>query len=132
MIFHIPHNSTIIPEIFKDQFLLTEKELNKEILLMTDHLTADLFKSAANNDDKVIEFPVSRLVLDPERFVEDDKEIMNEVGMGVVYTKTSDGQRLRLDITESEKQILIDKYYTPHTTNLILTKDELVKEIKNY
>ena len=87
MIFHIPHNSTTIPDKIRDQFYLTDKELDKEILLMTDHLTLDLFKSAASDNDVILEFPVSRLVLDPERFLDDQKEIMNKVGMGVVYKK---------------------------------------------
>ena len=37
-------------------------------------------------------FPVSRLVVDPERFIADPMEC---VGMGVVYTRTSNGEVLR-------------------------------------
>ena len=118
MIFHIPHNSTTIPDKIRNQFYLTDKELDKEILLMTDHLTLDLFKSAASDNDVILEFPVSRIVLDPERFLDDQKEVMNKVGMGVVYKKTADGNRLRKNITDLEKQSLIDKYYIPHHDKL--------------
>ena len=95
---------------------------------MTDHLTADLFKNAVTNEDAVLEFPVSRLVLDPERFIDDDNEVMNEVGMGVVYGKTSNGDPLRRDITADEKQSLIDKYYIPHHDRLnSLTEEALMR-----
>ena len=39
IIYHIPHASTHIPEDLKVEFCLTEEELKKEILLMTDHNT---------------------------------------------------------------------------------------------
>ena len=128
MIFHIPHNSTIIPDDVRDQFSISSEELDEELLLMTDHLTADLFKNAVTKKDIILEFPVSRLVLDPERFIDDNNEVMNEVGMGVVYKKRSNGDRLRRDITQDEKQTLIDKYYIPHHDRLnSLTEDALIK-----
>ena len=61
---------------------------------MTDAYIDELFDYHAEGVQKVI-FPISRLVLDPERFLDDDQEIMAERGMGVIYTQTSSGQRLR-------------------------------------
>lgn len=50
---------------------------------MTDHLTDVLFAVPGVTS---VRFPVSRLVLDPERFESDDREVMATKGMGVVYT----------------------------------------------
>ena len=41
-LFHVPHDSTLIPDDVRHQFALSEKDLEEEILLMTDHHTLDL------------------------------------------------------------------------------------------
>jgi N-formylglutamate deformylase len=43
MIFHIPHAATEIPAEYRASFLLTNEELQQEILRMTDHFTDELF-----------------------------------------------------------------------------------------
>jgi len=70
--------------------LLSDKELSAELLRMTDHYTHVIF-------------PVSRLIIDPGRFLDDAKEAMSEVGMGVIYTRTSDGRVLRDPDTPSNE-----------------------------
>ena len=94
-ILHIPHSSTFIPEDIRSDILLSDKELVAEIQLMTDWHTDELFDQAASYLGYSIKFAVSRLVVDPERFVDDESEGMTEVGMGVIYTKTSSGKPLR-------------------------------------
>lgn len=91
MILHIPHSSKLIPEDLRRQFVLSDKELERELLLMTDSYTDDLFSSVDENDIAII-YPVSRLIIDPERFIDDNQEPMSEKGMGVVYTKNSNGR----------------------------------------
>lgn len=106
--------------------LLNEEELNHELTLMTDAHTDELFARHANEEDSVISFPVSRLIVDPERFLEDTEEKMSEVGMGVIYTRTSSGKLLRHPPSESERARLIDAYYNPHHNRLNeATRDEL-------
>jgi len=59
-------------------------------------------------------YPVSRLVLDPERFEDDEHELMASRGMGVIYTKTSDGKKLRDLVTPETRERLLNQYYRPH------------------
>jgi N-formylglutamate amidohydrolase len=56
---------------------------------MTDAYTDELFQSDLLGASTV-HYPVSRIVVDPERFESDAEESMARVGMGVIYTKTSD------------------------------------------
>lgn len=62
--------------------------------------------------------PFSRLVVDPERFKDDSKESMAEKGMGVIYTKTSEGKPLRRSMSGEDRQLLLDKYYDCHHRNV--------------
>ena len=115
-IFHIPHSSDLIPADVRSHFSLTDQQLFEELRLMTDWFTSDLFSSAVQELGVSIEFPISRLVVDPERFEDDAKEIMIKKGMGVLYTQTSSGTSLR----DSSKTIggyrdaLLQEYYYPH------------------
>ena len=108
-ILHIPHASTALPRDV--EFLLSPEALAYEVDAMTDHSTDKLFQ--LSGVQRCV-FPVSRLVLDPERFLEDE---MERVGMGVVYTHGSSGERLR-HISNVERQRLIDQYYHPHHEQL--------------
>ena len=109
IILHIPHASTALPN--NVEFLLGHEALAYEVDAMTDHHTYRLFDLPGAQR---CVFPVSRLVVDPERFIEDE---MEEVGMGVVYTHTSTGKRLR-KISLAQRQHLIDQYYHPHHQQL--------------
>ncbi len=61
VVLHIPHNSTLIPASVRDQFTLSDAELDDEILKMTDHHTHDLFAQDVNIS-QVVASPVSRLL----------------------------------------------------------------------
>jgi N-formylglutamate amidohydrolase len=80
--------------------LLDDDALRAELRAMTDahtDLLADQI-SARVTGRRPWSFinRLSRLVVDPERFP-DEREVMNEVGMGAVYARTSSGTRLRAD-----------------------------------
>ena len=120
---HIPHHSTIIPESVRDQFLLTDDDLAKEIHLMTDHRTAELF--GVEPEDVIA--PISRLVVDVERFTDDLLEPMAKRGMGAVYIRTHDGRPLRRPITKDERQALLQAYYEPHHAMLTAAVSEAIQ-----
>jgi N-formylglutamate deformylase len=112
-IIHIPHSSTQIPAVERKSIVLTDDQLHEELVTITDMFTDELFVSRNGHAGEII-FPVSRLVVDPERFLDDKLEPMSVKGMGVVYTKTSRGTPLRAGLTPAQKTSLIDKYYKPH------------------
>jgi len=112
-IFHVPHDSTWIPDAVRPQFALSGDELSEELLKMTDHFTAELFTRNIP-PEQVVCSEVSRLVVDVERFDDDNQEEMANVGMGTVYTKTHKSKDLRRPITTAERDKLIRKWYIPH------------------
>ena len=117
-ILHIPHSATIIPDEHRHRILLSDDELQTEILRMTDWFTDELFTSC-DKEYASVRYPISRIVLDPERFEDDDKEVMFSRGMGLIYTKTSDGRVLRAPPSAEERQSLIQQYYHPHHASLL-------------
>ena len=111
LVLHIPHSSSVIPPGIRPAFSLSPVELQQELLAMTDGFTDELFNIPGATR---ISFPVSRLVVDPERFLNDALEVMAAQGMGVVYTHTSRGGRLRPTPTPEERVDLIGRFYVPH------------------
>jgi len=125
MILHIPHSKKFIPNDFLKYFLISENEIEIELLKMTDHYTDELFQTSLDNSTKLI-FPVSRLLVDPERFVDDSEEPMSEKGMGCIYEKTHKGEPLKH--CGDDKQLLIDQYYIPHHHKLNLLVAESLEK----
>ena len=119
IILHIPHASTVLPN--EVAFLLGAENLAYEVDAMTDHHTDLLFDLSGA---RRCVFPVSRLVIDPERFIEDP---MESVGMGVVYMRTAEGEALR-DISDMDRSALINTYYYPHHAALTCMVDECLEE----
>lgn len=116
VVLHVPHDSKDIPADVRCQFCVGDEDLEVELLRMTDHLTHHLF--AEGFAATAVRAPVSRLVVDVERFASDAHEPMATRGMGVVYTSTSDGKLLRRPLTAQERQALLDRFYHPHHARL--------------
>jgi N-formylglutamate amidohydrolase len=116
-VIHVPHASTVVPAEARSAIALSDKELQQELLKMTDHFTDELFR-VSDNLATAVTFPVSRLVVDPERFVNDRDEPMVAKGMGVIYTLTSSGQPLRKAPSMQERDELLSTYYFPHHLRL--------------
>jgi len=117
VVLHIPHDSQLIPDKVLSQFCLDETEMREELVRMTDHLTHALFADGIEGAC-VVRAPVSRLVVDVERFPTDADEPMASRGMGAVYLATSLLTPLRHPISQTERQALMALYYEPHHTRL--------------
>jgi N-formylglutamate amidohydrolase len=127
IVLHIPHDSVYIPMPVRRQMPLTDAELDRELLRMTDFWTFALFGNGVPTSRTVIA-PVSRLVVDVERFADDAVETMAARGMGVVYTATSDKTRLRKEPSAKEREQLINTWYAPHHRRLTQKVDELLDQ----
>jgi N-formylglutamate deformylase len=117
VVLHLPHDATDIPEGIRSQVLLDDESLGQELLRMTDHHTARLFMPP-NSPCVAVRAPVSRLVVDVERFADDAREPMAARGMGVVYTVTSGLKPLRRHLSQAERARLLAAYYVPHHEDL--------------
>ena len=116
IIFHIPHASTVIPPDAAASISILAAEIEKELLVMTDHYTDLLFAGCVGPEDIVIRNPVSRLAVDVERFEDDADEPMSARGMGAVYMGRHDRTVLRAGL--SNRESLIERYYRPHHRRL--------------
>ena len=125
MILHIPHSQKYIPAEYLQYFHLSDSELDFELLKMTDHFTDELFQCSQSNHTEII-FPVSRLVVDPERFVVDADEPMSARGMGCIYDKTHDQKPLKN--CNEIRQNLIDRYYAPHHRKFTVLVNQELKQ----
>jgi N-formylglutamate deformylase len=115
VILHVPHSSQLIPVDVRADIVLKDADLSSELLKMTDSHTSFMAHSAASTaalTPWIFTNLLSRLVIDPERFP-DDREEMEQVGMGAVYTQTSDGSPLR-ELNQEKRSHLITQYFEPY------------------
>jgi N-formylglutamate deformylase len=117
VVLHVPHDSTAVPAGVRSQFVLDDAELVLELVRMTDHRTLEIFADPSAGN-VVVRAPVSRLVVDVERFPDDADEPMAAHGMGVLYTVTSQLTQLRLRLPRDERESLMQTYYRPHHARL--------------
>jgi len=104
--------------------MLSDDDLASELLLMTDAFTDELFMLS---ETAVITFPISRLLVDVERFPDDDKEPMSNVGMGMIYTHTAFGNRLKRVLNPDEKKYMRSRYYDPHHLALTIAVENEIQ-----
>lgn len=112
-VLHVPHASRDVPADLRPSLLLDDEGLERELDRLTDHATDRIFRTDAF-PRQVVRFPVSRLAVDPERFEDDAHEPQASHGMGVIYTRTSDGRRLREPPSAKEREALLARFYRPH------------------
>lgn len=115
VILHIPHASTFIPPEEMDLYTVDADRLARENLLLADLHTDQLYDypGAAR-----AVFPVSRFVVDPERFSDDAAEPMAAKGMGALYQVATDLTSIRPIIPPERRKVLLNRYYWPHHNQL--------------
>jgi len=100
-----------------DQFLSVE-QIHHTVFDLTDWYTNELFQIPGCLR---VETPISRVVVDTERYLEDALESAARFGQGVIYTHSHSNSpsRSRVDrplrraISEQERYDLLAEYYTP-------------------
>ncbi len=133
---HIPHSSLYVPASCRDQFVLSDVALEEELFRLTDHATDVLFQRSAVEDAPggpkegtvhPLVFPLSRFVVDAERFADDDQEPMEGRGQGVLYRLTTYGGALRRALLPRERERLLEQYYRPHHAELTRRVDRALE-----
>lgn len=99
----------------RSEILLTDADLDRELDEAVDTLTDELALKALESFDgacpSLFINRASRFVIDPERFP-DEREAMNEVGMGAVYLKTTSGATLRRE--DFDPNPLLQEFFHPY------------------
>jgi N-formylglutamate deformylase len=117
VIAHVPHASTVLPSYVRDQIVLEDAELEREVARLTDWHVDDLFSWVPQLGGCMFVNALSRLVFDPERFADDDSEPMASVGQGAVYDRTTDGGPLAV-ISAAERSLRMRELYEPYHEGL--------------
>ena len=114
VLLHIPHSEDKIP--FKDGYVVSNAELEAEMLKLTDWKTYPLFGHYDNSLTMIC--PFNRIFCDVERFEYDEDEVMAPYGMGAVYEKLDNGAPLRELTPELKEKIMIEYYWSHHYNNV--------------
>ena len=114
MLIHLPHSSLYVPEDVRSSILLSDTELEQEMLMLTDRYTDELFDFPSIQCHKNM---VNRIIFDPERFRSDSDEVMAGFGMGALYTRTLDGRTIRR-LTDEQREELLRRFYDPYHLEL--------------
>ena len=115
-IIHIPHASLeILPE-FKEQLIVSYSYFQKENIFISDYL---IDKFVPENFNNIIKFKYSRMLCDVERYLDDSKEEMSKYGMGVLYTKDSNGKVFVKREADEEEIINLYKKHHEELDNMV-------------
>ena len=122
LLFHIPHAKTKIPDNLRKSYLVSDEVLNKEIELLTNYATDQIFDGYENR----IVFDYSRVFCDVERFSSDKDEPMADYGRGFYYVKTDAGIEFRNEI---DKDIVLNQYYKKHHENFTKIANRIINSV---
>jgi len=124
---HVPHASTVVPDEVRAELLISPTEQARELLRLTDWYTDELFAGLRDRGATMFINRRSRLVFDPERFLDDSAEPMAARGQGVVYWLGSELQPLRSASTELRSR-RVRELYQPYHAMLDSLVGELLAE----
>jgi len=129
VVLHVPHASTHVPDDVRSGIVLDDAALARELLASTDHHTdllvagldaparLDGSTGTAGGHVALHVNTLSRLVVDPERFLDPEREATEAVGRGAVYTRGFDGAVLR-DVADpgwpALREALIARHFLPY------------------
>lgn len=117
LVIHVPHASTYIPEDVWPEFLIDRRQVDLEASVSADLFT-ELMAREAWPEAEIVEPAVSRIVVDVERYDDDQKEEMAAVGRGAIYTHDHRQVRIRRDLPQHRRAELLADYYAPHWSRL--------------
>ena len=120
---HIPHSGTDVPDALGDQFLPWQGALWREIAMVTDWYTDELFGIPGI---AVTRTPISRVVVDLERYADVKLEKNAAYGMGVIYTHNTLGERIRRELSLRDRWLLLENHYRPWHLQLELNIEQQV------
>jgi len=112
VILNIPHSNTVIPEWAVGDFIIPSNELALLVRFMADKDVDKLWEFVPEKNKQVA--TASRLVVDIERYRNDEDEPMALKGMGLYYSHTPDGRLFRLRKKDTYRRCLdlYDEYHT--------------------
>lgn len=117
LVAHVPHASTVIPDDAYTEFLVSRREVEAEALASADLYTDEMARQAWPHA-RIVEAEVSRIVVDVERYDDDSREEMSEVGRGVMYTCDHLMRPIRRPMIGSRRKELLERYYRQHWKRL--------------
>lgn len=141
VILHVPHASHVIPGEIRSSLTVTDDQLAAELDEITDAHTDVIAQHAARSAGVppwTLRNDLSRLVIDPERFP-DEREELNAVGRGAVYTRTCNGDVLR-NADNATRDALLDNYFHPYaaamsglvTDRIVATGRAVIIDVHSY
>ncbi|MEV5612715.1 N-formylglutamate amidohydrolase [Streptomyces sp. NPDC052225] len=125
VLLHVPHGARVIPSDVRRGIVLDDAALERELDLITDAHTREIAEQAAQAAGLTpwrFVNELSRLVVDPERFP-DEREEMRAVGMGAVYTRTTQRAPLRAEPAADEAHLLAT-YFDPYAEAMTRAVDD--------
>ena len=123
---HIPHASMRIPPEIRSAILLSDMDLERELVALTDAHTDDLFSWLGHHGATRFVNRRSRLVVDSGATPRPRGRADEALGQGAVYTRTSDGRALRTP-DPAAREALIEAFYRPYHDALDAAATDLVE-----
>ena len=127
VVVHVPHASVAIPDEVRAELSLADDELSVELLRLTDWYTDELFAGLRATGATLFVNRLSRLVFDPERFLDVAAEPMAARGQGVVYWQGSELQPIR-ELAPDLRWSRIRALYEPYHAALDAVVGQLLAE----
>lgn len=125
---NIPHAGLLIPEWAYEDFLISEEKLNKFSELMVDKNIDSMFSFVSGNNK--VSSEISRIVVDLERYIDDNLEPMAQLGMGMFYLKDDKDNTIRNKGKTYKKSL--ELYNDYHLRLESLVKNSLLENKRCY